>query len=63
MLLGYKPFHFRELMLDYRRYIPLWTEALEAKYYGKGVPYGQAEFDKVLGDFDVSATHHFTIAH
>jgi hypothetical protein len=41
-------------MLDYKRHIPLWTEALEAKYHHKGVPYGRAEFDKLLGDFDVS---------
>ena len=46
-------------MLDYRRYIPLWTEAIEAKYYGKSVPYGRSEFDKLLGDFDVSATAMF----
>lgn len=46
-------------MLNYGRYIPLWTEALEAKYYGKASPYGRSEFDKVLGDFDVSATAHF----
>lgn len=50
-------------MLDYRRYIPLWTEALEAKYYGKAVPYGRAEFDKILGDFDVSATSNSKIVH
>lgn len=27
----------------------MWMEALEAKYDGKGKPYGRAEFDKLLG--------------
>lgn len=27
----------------------MWLEALEAKYDGKGKPYGRAEFDKLLG--------------
>jgi hypothetical protein len=29
----------------------MWTEALEAKYDGKGKPYGRAEFDKLLGHY------------
>jgi hypothetical protein len=27
----------------------MWMEAIEAKFDGKGKPYGRAEFDKLLG--------------
>ena len=27
----------------------MWLEAIEAKFDGKGKPYGRAEFDKLLG--------------
>lgn len=27
----------------------MWLEALEAKFDGKGKPYGRAEFDKLFG--------------
>ena len=30
----------------------LWTEALQAKYEGKGKKWGREEFDKLLGNFD-----------
>lgn len=52
VMLGFHPHHFREMMLDYERQIPLWTEALEAKFMGKSVPYGREEFDKLIGDYD-----------
>ncbi|KAF2084896.1 hypothetical protein K490DRAFT_48111 [Saccharata proteae CBS 121410] len=51
-MLGYQPHHFREMMLEWEREIPLWSEALEAKYYGKCKPYGREEFDKLLGEYD-----------
>ena len=41
------------MICAYQRDIPLWTEAIEAKYYGKGAPYERKEFDKLIGDFDV----------
>jgi hypothetical protein len=28
-------------------------EAINAKYFGKGKPYGKAEFDKWFADYDV----------
>jgi hypothetical protein len=31
-----------------------WIAALEAKFDGKGAPYGRASFDAFLHDFDVS---------
>lgn len=30
-----------------------WIEALEAKFEGKGTPYGREQFDEILGDFEV----------
>lgn len=51
--LGYTPYHMT-IAMDYpSRDLPLWIEALEAKYEGKGKPWGKEEFKKVLGDFDV----------
>lgn len=38
--------------------IPLWTEAIEAKYHNRCKPYGREEFDKLLGDFDVVKCPH-----
>jgi hypothetical protein len=38
------------------------NEAMEAKLWGRGKPYGREEFDKWLGQFDVRlvlATHHY----
>ena len=31
--------------------VPLWTEALDAKFYNKGKLYGREEWDKLVGDF------------
>jgi hypothetical protein len=31
-------------------------EAVKAKYFGIGKPYGKAEFDKWFADYDVSIT-------
>jgi hypothetical protein len=42
-----------EIVKDPPRIIPLWVEALKAKYLGIGKPWGLEEFDKILGDFDV----------
>ena len=35
-------------------FFPLWIEALNAKFRGRGKPFGRLEFDKVLGEYDVS---------
>ncbi|KAJ7485540.1 hypothetical protein FB451DRAFT_1230196 [Mycena latifolia] len=29
----------------------MWIEAIKAKYYGKGTPYGRAEWDRLLGEY------------
>lgn len=51
--LGFRPYHYSDMICAYQRDIPLWTEAIQAKYQGKGELYGREEFDKLLGDFDV----------
>ena len=35
------------------QHAPLWTEAIEAKFEG-GVPWGREEFDRILGEYEVS---------
>lgn len=44
----------------WRETIPLWTEAIDAKYRGKEKPYGREEFDKLFGDYDVSVETFFS---
>jgi hypothetical protein len=34
---------------------PLWQEALQAKYYGGCEPFGPREYNKLLGNYDVSS--------
>ena len=36
-----------------RNHFQYWLEGLKAKYEGQGRPYGQVEFDKLLGAYDV----------
>ncbi|KAL8717190.1 MAG: hypothetical protein Q9181_008350, partial [Wetmoreana brouardii] len=48
--LGYTPYDFIDrVILDH---FPLWTDALRAKYEGKGKPWGRPEFDRVFKGFD-----------
>ncbi|KAF5485412.1 Non-reducing polyketide synthase PKS12 [Colletotrichum siamense] len=56
--LGYKVFSFQAMWPNWKETIPLWTEAIEAKYYGRCKPYGREEFDKLLGDYDVVKCPH-----
>lgn len=51
--LGFKSYHMGETFYNKEGSHPLWLEALEAKYQGKGRPYGKAEFEKLLGKYDV----------
>lgn len=45
----YEVYHGYSNLFDNPRDNEMWLEALEAKYDGKGKPYGRAEFDKLLG--------------
>lgn len=52
--LGYHSYHMEQCLMNWKRFHPhYWLEALRAKYQGKGKQYGQNEFDKVLGEYDV----------
>ena len=51
--LGYKPYHMVKAMAAPRSNLTVWKEGLVAKYEGQGDKWGRAEFDKVLGSFDV----------
>ncbi|KAL8961902.1 MAG: hypothetical protein Q9183_005238 [Haloplaca sp. 2 TL-2023] len=48
--LGYTPYDFVDRLLT--GHTALWTDALRAKYEGKGKPWGREEFDRVLKGFD-----------
>jgi Sulfotransferase domain len=50
--LGYKTFHMSESFSQPRRFFPLWIEALDAKFFGKGEQFGKKEFDKILSGYD-----------
>jgi len=49
---NYKTFHMMENMKQPNHFFPLWDEAIRAKFNSDGKPYGKAEFDKLLGDYD-----------
>ena len=51
--LGYHPYHMAEAINNAAMDFPLWEEALRAKFFGEGKPWGREEFDKMLGQFDV----------
>ena len=50
--LGYSPHKMQAFLGKYRINIPLWEEALRAKYEGIGKRWGRAELDVMLGDYD-----------
>ncbi|KAJ7032612.1 P-loop containing nucleoside triphosphate hydrolase protein [Mycena alexandri] len=47
--LGYKHTHHMDDVLRNPVEVDMWTEAIEAKFFGKGQPYGRADWDRVLG--------------
>lgn len=51
--LGYNPYFYGAAMCKVDTHMSAWEEAMRAKFYGQGTKYGRAEFDKLLGDFDV----------
>ena len=52
-MLGYHPYHFKEAFENGIPHVEIATEALNAKYFGQGKPFGREEFDKWFQDFDV----------
>lgn len=51
-MLGYKPYHMYEVVQS-TAHMGIFEEALNAKYFGVGKPYGKAEFDKWFAEYDV----------
>ncbi|KAJ8119944.1 hypothetical protein ONZ43_g3220 [Nemania bipapillata] len=51
-MLGYKAYHMAEVVRGGQTHMALFEEALRCKYLGAGKPYGKAEFDKWLADYD-----------
>ncbi|KAK2596423.1 hypothetical protein N8I77_013314 [Diaporthe amygdali] len=51
-ILGYRTYHGAEVMARGVSHLEMFEEALNAKYFGVGKPYGRAEFDKWLADYD-----------
>jgi len=45
------PCYHGAVMLGRSSDIPLWAEALDAKFYNKGTRYGRREWDRLIGDF------------
>lgn len=47
-VLGYEqPYHFASVATSCKD-ADMWNEAIRAKFYGRGKPYGRAEFDQLL---------------
>lgn len=53
-MLGYKPYHMWETVTNGTTHMKILEEALRCKYLDGGKPYGKAEFDKWLADYDVN---------
>jgi hypothetical protein len=51
-VLGYRTYHFYETCMVGITHMDVLTEAMRAKYLGIGKPYGKAEFDKWLGNYE-----------
>ncbi|KAL2007652.1 hypothetical protein VTN00DRAFT_7634 [Thermoascus crustaceus] len=49
-ILGIPTYHMN-VVLTRPSDVPLWSEALDAKFYGKGKRYGREEWDKLVGEF------------
>lgn len=52
--LGYSVYSAMHYSFSVKNHFPLWSEAVDAKYFGKGChPYRAADFDKLVGDHQV----------
>lgn len=50
--LGYHPYKFLNVF-SHQHHADCWIEAINAKFHGKGQPYGREEFDKLFAGYDV----------
>ena len=51
--LGYIDTYHMQSVWENRMDSEMWIEAFEAKYFGKGKPYGREEWDQLLGHCQV----------
>lgn len=52
--LGHNCYHMEEVRKNMsKKHVSYWHEAVVIKLYGKGKPYGPAEFDKILENYSV----------
>ncbi|KAL7944048.1 hypothetical protein V8C42DRAFT_358724 [Trichoderma barbatum] len=51
-MIGYTPYHMYEVVSLGNTHLELFEEAIRCKYLGAGKPYGKAEFDKWLANYD-----------
>ena len=49
-ILGYKDVYHGTDVYSNIKDCDMWIDALNTKYFGKGKPFGKAEFDQLLGD-------------
>ncbi|OAQ97018.1 hypothetical protein LLEC1_03895 [Akanthomyces lecanii] len=52
-MLGHKPYHMYECVMNGVTHMSLLNESLRNKYLGEGKPYDKADFDKWLANYDV----------
>jgi hypothetical protein len=48
-VLGYRETHHMQSVLRNPAEVDMWREAIDAKFFGKGKPYGREEWDQLLG--------------
>ncbi|KAJ7679938.1 hypothetical protein B0H17DRAFT_1161218 [Mycena rosella] len=48
-LLGYHDIHHMRSMYENPAEADMWVEAINARFFGRGTPYGRAEWDQLLG--------------
>lgn len=53
--LGFRVYHMNEAVKTPKTSFACWIEGVKAKFHGEGKPFGRAEFDKLLGDYDAGA--------
>lgn len=51
--LGYNDVYHMVSVFENPQDAIMWAEAYDAKYYGKGKPYGREEFDMLMGHCQV----------
>jgi hypothetical protein len=59
-MLGYKDTHHMQTVFANPLEAAMWQEAMDAKFLGKGKPYGREEWDQLLGQCQVRTLQRFS---